>query len=434
VKVALFAPWPPQRSGIADYAYRLAEGFLAQNVELEVFTAAASPVPLDGCAIHVMTADSGSVFVGDAFPVFQLGNNVTFHAFQPNALARLGGLVHLHDPVLHHLHVDRTLAAGDGGYWDDLEFWYGPAVAHACHRLVELGADPRSTAAVTAVPLFEPYLQFADAVLLHSQSALRTIKQRMPALRGFCLPQSYPMESPTPRAPQLSGGPLRLGVFGWVEAHKRVDQILTAMAELRRRGVDIRLDICGPAGATAGELVDQIGSLGLSSVVQLRGHLERETFVAEIAGVDLCVNLRDPTMGETSAVVTQAMQLGTPVIVTDVGWYAELPDFVLKVPAGPGAVDALVTHLARLDANRELLDSLAESTRRYASTELDFAAVVGRYVGILAELAGERSRRRIIEDALYRDAAAALADLDLSGSPGEKAIAAEILGALSPCF
>ena len=139
-------------------------------------------------------------------------------------------------------------------------------------------------------------------------------------------------------------------------------------------------------------------------------------------------------MGETSAVVTQALQLGTPVIVTDVGWYAELPDFVLKVPAGPAAVDALVEHLARLDANRESLHSLAESTRRYASTELDFAAVITRYVGILTELAGERSRRRIIEDALYREVAVALADVELSGSPQEDAIAAQILAYAESVF
>jgi glycosyltransferase involved in cell wall biosynthesis len=206
------------------------------------------------------------------------------------------------------------------------------------------------------------------------------------------------------------------------------------MAELRRRGVDMRLDICGPAGATMGELVDQVRARDLSSVVRLRGHLAHDAFISEIAGVDLCVNLRDPTMGETSAVVVQAMQLGTPVIVTDTGWYAELPDFALKVPAGPDAVDALVTHLSRLDADRGLLSLLAESTRRYASTELDFTAVIGRYVEILAELSGERSQRRIVEDALYREVATALADLELSGSPREDAIAAGILRTLSPCL
>jgi glycosyltransferase involved in cell wall biosynthesis len=435
VRVALFAPWPPQRSGIADYSYRLAVGLLEKNVGLDVFTAANSPTALEGCAIHSMSAGSKCRIEPDAFPVFQLGNNVSFHAFQPAALARLGGLVQLHDPVLHHFHVDRTLAAGNGGYWEDLEFWYGPAVARACRRLLELGAPPWSNAAVTAIPFFEPYLQFADAVLVHSQSALRTVQSRMPALRGYCLPQCYPLDPP-PRASSAAGRPLRLGVFGWVEPHKRVDQILAAIAELRRRGADVRLDICGHAraGTTARALVDQIDALGLSSVVQLRGHVEHERFVSEIAGVDVCVNLRDPTMGETSAIVTQAMQLGTPVIVTDTGWYAELPDFVLKVPAGPGAADALVTHLARLDADRQFLASLAGLTRRYASTELDFAVVIGRYIEILTELSGERSRRRIIDDGLYRNVATALSDLGLAGSPQEEAMAAGIMDTLSACL
>ncbi|MDQ6916719.1 MAG: glycosyltransferase [Pseudomonadota bacterium] len=433
MKVALFTPWPPQHSGIADYAYRLAEGFLQHRIELEVFTAAASPAPLQGCTIHRLTAEQTPRFSGDAVPVFQLGNNVSYHAFQPAALARLGGLVQLHDPVLHHLHVDRTLGAGEGGYWNDLEFWYGSAVVQAAQRLFELDAPPWSNSAATAIPLFEPYLQFADAVLVHSQSALRAISRRMPMLAGYCLPQCYPMSTPAPRPKRSPAGPLRLGVFGWVEPHKRVDQILAAMAELRRRGVETQLEICGALGPTMGALTDQIRALGLESAVQLKGHLRHEAFIAEIAGVDLCVNLREPTMGETSAVVIQSMQLGTPVIVTATGWYAELPECVLKVPSGPGAVDALAAHLATIDADRQLLDSLAASTRLYATTELDFAAMIRRYVDLLAELANARSRRRAIDAALYRDVATALADLELSGSPHEQAIAAHIVARVGSC-
>ena len=434
MKVALFTPWPPQRSGIADYAYSLAEGLRDGNVQVEVFTGSASPTPLRDCALHPMNAESVARLPDDALPIFQLGNNVAFHALQPAALSRLGGLVHLHDPVLHHFHVDRTLAAGEGGYWNDLEFWYGSAIADACRRLLALGAPPWSNAAVTAIPMFEPYLQFADAVLVHSQSALSAINDRMPALRRYCLPQCYPMSLPPPRARRQSGDALRLGVFGWVEPHKRVDQILAAMAELRQSGVDLRLEVCGLPGAASNKLVAQIDALGLGSAVRLRGHLEHEAFLAEIAAVDVCINLRDPTMGETSAVVTQALQLGTPVIVSDTGWYSELPDFVLKVPTGPDAVGSLVKHLGRLHSDRELLHSLAESTRRYALTELNFAAMIARYAEIIAALGNERSRRRVIEDALYRDVATAIADLDLSGSSSDREMTAGILRTLSPCF
>ncbi len=150
--------------------------------------------------------------------------------------------------------------------------------------------------------------------------------------------------------------------------------------------------------------------------------------------MDVCVNLRDPTMGETSAIVTQALQLGTPVIVTDTGWYAELPDFVLKVPTGGGAVAALVTHLAHLDADRHFLESLRASTQRYAATELDYAAIVDRYVAILAGLSHERARRRGIDDGLYRNVALALSDLELVGSPQEEAMSAGIMATVSSCF
>jgi glycosyltransferase involved in cell wall biosynthesis len=433
VKIALFTPWPPELSGIADYSYRLALGFLEKNVALEIHTSAASPTPLGDVVIHRYHANDHGRIDAAALPLFQLGNNVLFHAFQPAALARLGGVVQLHDPVLHHLHVDRTLAAGEGGYWEDLEFWYGAAVARACRRLVALAAPPWSNVAATAIPFFEPYLQFADAVVVHSQSALRTIEMRMPGLAAFHLPQSYPLE-PQPARGSRPNGPLRLGVFGWVEPHKRVDQILLAIAELRRRGIDIRLDICGQAGAMTSALADQIETLGLAAEVQLRGHLEHERFISEIAKVDVCVNLRDPSMGETSAIVTQALQLGTPVIVTDTGWYAELPDCVLKVPPGPDAVAALVSQLIRLDADRKLLASLAEATRRYASTELDFPSVVGRYIAMLGALAEERAQRRLLEDGLYRNAATSLAELDLNRSDQEELLSRGIINRLSACY
>jgi glycosyltransferase involved in cell wall biosynthesis len=434
VKVALFTPWPPQRSGIADYAYGLAGGLVQHGVEVTVFTGATEPAALQGCSIQICSNTASISLPADAFPVFQLGNNIQFHAFQPPLLARFGGLVQLHDPVLHHLHVERTLTVGDGSYWDDLHFWYGPAVAAACRQMADLGSPPWTNAAATAIPFFEPYLQFADAVLVHSQHGLRRIGERLPELRGYYLPQCYPLSRPPVHAPSPAKRPLHLGVFGWIEPHKRLDQILAAIATLRDRGIKIQLEVCGPAGATMTALDDEIATLGIGRSVHLRGHMEHRPFLSAIAGVDLCINLRDPSMGETSAVVTQALQMGTPVIVTNTGWYAELPGCVSKVPAGPDATGALVAKLARLHAHRDELQAMADATRRYAASHLDFTTVTARYAGIIGELAAERIRRRAVEDALHLDVAHAMADLELSGSPHEQAIQQEILRSLTPCY
>ena len=52
-----------------------------------------------------------------------------------------------------------------------------------------------------------------------------------------------------------------------------------------------------------------------------------------MAACDVLVNLRSPTMGETSGSVIRGLSLGKPMLVSDLGWFSELPDdVVLKIP------------------------------------------------------------------------------------------------------
>ena len=81
----------------------------------------------------------------------------------------------------------------------------------------------------------------------------------------------------------------------------------------------------------------------------------REAYVEEdrlwslMAACDVCVNLRSPTMGETSGSVIRQLSLGKPVIVSDVGWFAELSDAVaLKVPVDADEADSLYAALELL--------------------------------------------------------------------------------------
>jgi len=65
---------------------------------------------------------------------------------------------------------------------------------------------------------------------------------------------------------------------------------------------------------------------------------------ALMAGVDVCVNLRQPTMGETSGSVVRALTLGRPLVVSDVGWFSELPaEVALKVPVDDREVETLAS-------------------------------------------------------------------------------------------
>ena len=81
---------------------------------------------------------------------------------------------------------------------------------------------------------------------------------------------------------------------------------------------------------------------------------------ALMAACDVCVNLRSPTMGETSGTRDpRALARQAAVVVSDVGWFAELPDDVaLKVPVDEREVETLAgrARAARAAAGRARRD------------------------------------------------------------------------------
>ena len=58
-----------------------------------------------------------------------------------------------------------------------------------------------------------------------------------------------------------------------------------------------------------------------------------DAFVDWAATADVVLNLRYPTLGETSGAALRVMAAGRPLVVFDHGWYGELPDeAAVKVP------------------------------------------------------------------------------------------------------
>jgi glycosyltransferase involved in cell wall biosynthesis len=105
-----------------------------------------------------------------------------------------------------------------------------------------------------------------------------------------------------------------------------------------------------------------------------------------MAACDVLVNLRYPTMGETSGSVIRALALGQPLLVSDVGWFSELPDdAVLKVPVDDyevATIEAALTVAADHGA------TLGAAARAYVEREHALPAVADAYVAALEAAAG----------------------------------------------
>src|SRR5204862_7305609 len=123
------------------------------------------------------------------------------------------------------------------------------------------------------------------------------------------------------------------------------------------------LVIVGQASA-AMDLEGEARRLGVAERVHVLGFLPLEDFEASIAAVDLCLNLRYPTAGETSASLLRVLAAGRPAIVSDYAQFGDLPETVaLRVPLGDGEAEALAAKLRELLAHPERLRAMGAAAR-----------------------------------------------------------------------
>ena len=167
--------------------------------------------------------------------------------------------------------------------------------------------------------------------------------------------------------------------------NKRIPQLLEAFASLRRRLPGARLLLVGAAGERF-DVQRRLERLGLTEGVQRLDYVSEERMWSLMAACDVLVNLRYPTMGETSGSVIRALSLGKPLLVSDVGWFSELPDdVVLKVPVDELEVATLA---AALEFAPEHGAALGSAARDYVEREHSLSRVADSYVSALEVAAG----------------------------------------------
>ncbi len=367
MKIDYVSPLPPVRSGIADYSLDLLP-HLARRCDLrcvrlpgqDVDPALARRFPLVG-AEHL--GEDGRL------PVYQMGNN-PHHTSVYELACKLPGVLVLHDLVLHHLLIERTLKGDDfEGYRRELEAehgWIGDAAARP-RRWPGGWAD----AAQFALPAHRQLVAGQRGVVVHSEWAAATLCEEVPGTEVRVVPMGIPL--PPASDPEAGGGFRRrhgipgdvplLGSFGFQTPIKRTEMVIAALSRRELHGV--HLMVAGEPAAAC-DYEGAAKRAGVEDRVHLLGFLPFEDFEAGIAATDLCLNLRYPTAGETSASLLRILAAGKGAVVSDHAQSAELSDAgVVKVPLGDDEEEVLAQKLATLLSDRGRLRALGEEARRY---------------------------------------------------------------------
>jgi glycosyltransferase involved in cell wall biosynthesis len=385
MKVAYYAPLPPSRSGIVDYSALLLPE-LSKRVEIQV----ARP----GRFRRPPRADVA---------LYHVGNDPEAHGWIVDALRVRPGVVVLHEFVLHHLVAGTTLARGDAaGYLDAMEREHGLAGRLLAYAVLDNRIPPLWETRPEDFPLAGGVLRLATGLIVHSRHV--EAKARAAGFDGPISVVPHPAW-PVPATPpaRIDGSPV-IGCFGHLNESKRIPELLKAFALLRERRPEARLLLVGPAsrrlaGRAAGEGVIR------------EEYVPEERLWSLLAGCDICVGLRYPTMGETSGTAIRALSLGKPLVVSDVGWFSELPDdAALKVPVDEHEVETLTAALELLATDEAARAAMSAAARGLAEHEHRVDRVADLYAAALEEAAGGEAVSR----AVLRDVAEAARDVGLT--------------------
>ena len=385
MKVAYFSPMPPSTSGIADYSALLLPA-LSHLIEVEVVS---EPKRRAGKGCDVA--------------LYHVGNNPDVHGWIVEALRERPGLVVLHEHVLHHLVAGMTIAVGDHeGYRVAMQRDSGVVGRLLAHGIIDGIVPPVWESRPMDFPLCGEILDLATGLIVHSQTVEQAVRNRGYSGPIFRIPHPAWPKPTVVEDEALAGvsGPI-FGAFGHLNTAKRVPQLVEAFAQVVSTNPDAKLLLVGSASEEihVDTRLAEIAEQHPGSVIRLP-YVEEARLWNLIASCDVCVCLRYPTMGETSGIAIRALGCGRPLVVSDVGWFSELPDDIaIKVPTGPGETDALADALRLLAGDAPRRREMGAAAEQYAVGELDVERVAELYRRAIVEVAGGGAvRSQVVND------------------------------------
>ncbi|MCU1359981.1 MAG: hypothetical protein JWN99_1270 [Ilumatobacteraceae bacterium] len=361
-RIAYVTPLPPIESGVARYSYQLLTE-LARQARVRCFSDqdfAHAAVPA-GVAISPME-DLASMQAAGEFDhvVIALGNNA-IHASALQLSRRVPSVVHLHDVRLVNCYADES--------WPHVVERQYPG-RFSASELAMLPAPWADLVQTKSIFLLADVASTTRRMLVHSKHAASLIELDVGHVALDVGPHAVPRRV-VQRTVVDTGLVVSLGI---VSTAKQSDKIVGAASVLQRRGSHLEFVLVGDGGEI---VTDHPANLHVAGMV------DDGEYTSFLGRATVAVQLRDHTNGESSGAVADCLGAGVPVIVSDVGSFAELPDAaVVKVRRDITAhelADTIESLVADPERRRAMSDAAIEYSQRHT-----FAAAARQLLDALA--------------------------------------------------
>jgi glycosyltransferase involved in cell wall biosynthesis len=350
-------------------------------------------------------------------PVYHIGNNPQHLPIFQRSLEE-PGMVVLHDLSLVDLAKHLSHHLGQPELWKEMMTrQYGDDIRGLVNRSENTVADHNEM--VANYPLFQPFTAGALGVLVHSryarQALLKQLGDTVP-VRQLYLP-ALPSPEPSPDAGPT--GPLQFIFCGHVGPNRRLLEFFEAWGALADPA-RLRLSLFGNIHNQR-QLLQYAEHFSLADYIDFRGYVSDAELDEALHLAHFAINLRWPTMGEASASQLRYWSAALPTLVSDVGWYGELPDDTackISVAHETADIRALLedaiadpAKYERIGRNGWAYLQSQHSVETYATGLADFAAQLVQdrlacrtldrdLVGLVAGMCDNETDTRLFRDAI----------------------------------
>jgi glycosyltransferase involved in cell wall biosynthesis len=358
-KLAYISPFPPDRSGIAEYSAELVP-HLSEYYDIDVICKHPGSRVADTSQCYSIKSPREFQKTSGSYDriVYQFGNS-DFHEHMFDLLEAVPGVV-----VLHDFFLSGALAHMDVRRWvKELHASHGwPAVSEYVN-----GED--KVALIYRYPCNLSVVQNSLWTIVHSDYSQDLLAKwygfrggnwtRIPHLRKL---PSGPTRSDARRALGITEDDLLVCSFGSIAPTKLNDRLVRAWLESplsknrKARLVFVGENDEGPYGAN---LMAEINNPKHRNSIQVTGFANSETYNNYLAAADVAVQLRSISRGESSGAVFDCMKFGVTTIVNANGALNELENGEVWKLADQFTDEDLIEALVSLAGDHDLRRALS---------------------------------------------------------------------------
>src|ERR1051325_11139833 len=315
MKLAYFSPLNPQPSGISDYSEELLPR-LAQGADITLFVDGFRPSNKELLAQFPCVNYEGQTvkqqLAGFDAIVYHVGNDHRYHTRIVETMRTVPGIAVFHDLALQDFFLGLARERKDlRVYLDEMSACHGQKERQLAEEHLRRGSVPPHVPAPLSYPLNCRLARDADGIITHSEWA----RARLESATAVAVKPINMTVSNGPTA-QLArkgyGCRVSIASFGLITPGKGIEQVLRVLATLRDE-FDFHYTLVGADNSyfNVRALIDEFG---IGDRVTITGHVSLAEFQQRIAQTDIALNIRERTVGETSASLCRIMAAGVPAI------------------------------------------------------------------------------------------------------------------------